>query len=94
MADTHRNNIARGVEVSAKREQQLRKDPGGSNAGNYSGVSASNMAGTKCGNPGSYSINTLDRAKAALSLAHNAKNPQCIREQVYKKYPSLDPDRK
>lgn len=86
--------IARGVNVSAERERHLQNVPGGSNAGKYSGVSPDNMAGTKCGNPGSYPINNLERAKSALSYAHNAKNPECIREQVYKKYPSLDPRKK
>lgn len=83
--------ISRGVSVTAKRESQLRNAPGGSNVGKYSNVSAGNMAGDKCGNPGSYPINTLDRARSALSYANNAKNPDCIRRQVYNKYPSLDP---
>lgn len=87
-------NIARGVNVSAEREKRLQKAPGGSNVGQYSGVSPDNMAGTKCGNPGSYPINTLERAKAALSYAHNAKNPECIKREVYKKYPSLDPSKR
>lgn len=87
-------NIARGVNVSAKREKQLERAPGGSNVGEYSGVKPENMAGTKCGNPGSYPIDTMKRAKAALSYAHNAKNPDCIRKEVYKKYPSLDPSKK
>ncbi len=87
-------NIARGVQVSAQREKQLQRAPGGSNAGKYAGVSSENMAGTKCGQPGSYPINTMERAKAALSYAHNAKDPACIKAQVYKKYPSLDPSNK
>lgn len=84
-------SIARGVNVSINREHKLQNAPGGSNAGRYSGVSPENMAGTKCGNPGSYPINTIDRARSALAYAHNAKNPECIKEQVYRKYPSLDP---
>jgi hypothetical protein len=87
-------NIARGVDVTATREKQLQGRPGGSNVGQYGNVSPSNMAGTKCGNPGSYPIDTIERAKSALSYAHNAKDPECIKAQVYKKYPSLDPRKK
>ncbi len=87
-------NIARGVNVTAEREKKLQSTPGGSNVGRYSGVSPDNMAGTKCGNPGSFPINTFERAKSALAYAHNAKNPDCIKREVYKKYPSLDPSKK
>lgn len=83
--------ISRGVDVTAARRRELQNSPGGSNAGQYGRVSSENLAGNKCGNPGSYPIDTMERAQSALRLAHNAKNPECIREQVYKKYPSLDP---
>jgi len=40
---------------------------------------------------GSYPVNTLSRAKSALKLAHNAPNPQGIKNCVYRKYPELKP---
>lgn len=86
--------IARNMMVSAAREHELKNRPGGSNVGEYSNVSPDNFAGNACGNPGSYPIDTEERARAALSLAHNAKNPECIRRQVYKKWPRLDPEQK
>jgi hypothetical protein len=65
-----------------------RKKPGGSNAGKYPGVK--DFAGPSGGAPkGSYPINTRKRAKAALSYARHAPNPQGIRNAVHRKYPSL-----
>lgn len=62
--------------------------PGGSNVGKYKGVHS--FAGPSGGAPaGSYPINTLKRAKAALAYAHNAPNPGGIKSAVYNKYPSL-----
>ena len=84
-----KKEIERGVMVSAKRQHELQNKPGGSNVGKYNEVSSKNFAGNACGLPGSYPINTIERARAALSYAHNAKNPSCIKEQVYKKYPQL-----
>lgn len=84
----------RSLRTSAlnEKERQTREKPGGSNAGDYSHVASENFAGNACGLPGTYPINTIERARAALSYAHNAKNPECIKEQVYKKYPSLKPE--
>lgn len=81
--------IERKMMVSVEQERKLRKMAGGSNIGEYSSVSNENFAGNACGLPGAYTINTIERARAALSYAHYSKNPQCIKEQVYKKYPSL-----
>ncbi len=64
---------------------EIRKKPGESNAGKYPNVKSSNFAGPD----GTYPINTLARAKAALSYAHNATNPSSIKEKVYQKYPAL-----
>ena len=65
-----------------------RKKPGGSNAGKYPGVK--DFAGPSGGAPkGSYPINTRKRAKAALSYARHAPDPQGIRRAVHRKYPSL-----
>jgi len=53
-------------------------------------VASARRNGTKGGAPkGSFPINTLARAKSALKLAHNAPNPQGIKNAVYKKYPQL-----
>ena len=87
--------IGKGIKVSRSQEEEMRDKPGGSNTGEYKGVSKQNFAGPKGGAPqGSYPINTEKRAKAALSYAHNAQNPQGIKNAVYNKYPSLDPKKK
>lgn len=75
------------------KERAARKKPGGSNVGKYKGVKE--FAGTAGGAPaGSYPINTKKRAKSALKLAHNAPNPQGIKNKVYREYPSLKPKAK
>ena len=87
--------IGKGEQVSRGQEKKMQEKPGGSNVGEYKGVSKSNFAGPKGGAPqGSYPINTKERAKSALSYAHNATNPQGIKNAVYNKYPSLDPKKK
>lgn len=93
MATKDNKKIERNMSVSAKREHELRQKPGGSNVGNYANISNENFAGNACGLPGSYPINTIERARAALSYAHNARDPECIKRQVYKKYPSLKKDK-
>jgi hypothetical protein len=65
-----------------------RAKPGGSNVGKYPNVKS--FAGPSGGSPkGSYPINTRERAKSALQLAHNAPNPAGIRRAVVAKYPGL-----
>jgi type IV secretory pathway TrbL component len=65
-----------------------RQKPGGSNVGKYPTVKT--FAGPSGGAPkGSYPINTKDRAKSALKLAHNAPRPAGIRRAVVAKYPGL-----
>lgn len=82
--------IGKGMKVSRAQERKMEKKPGGSNVGEYKSVKKADFAGTKGGAPkGSYPINTLKRAKAALAYAHNAPNPAGIRKAVYKKYPQL-----
>ena len=72
--------------------KKARKKPGGSNVGEYKRVKKSAFAGPAGGSPaGSFPINTISRARSALKLAHNAPNPEGIRNAVYKKYPSLKP---
>jgi len=62
---------------------QIRKRPGMSNAGKYTGVK--DFAGPN----GTYPINTIERGRSALRLAHNSSCPECIKRKVYAKYPSL-----
>lgn len=64
---------------------EIRKKPGESNAGKYSHVNSSNFAGPDK----TFPINTLSRARNALSRAHFSKNPSAIKEKVYAKYPGL-----
>jgi hypothetical protein len=65
-----------------------RDKPGGSNVGKYPSVKS--FAGPSGGAPsGSFPINTRDRAKSALQLAHNAPRPAGIRRAVVAKYPGL-----
>lgn len=94
MATKENLKDSRTLRTSAltEKERQTREKEGGSNAGDYPHVSDSNFAGNACGLPGTYPINTIERARAALSYAHNAKDPECIKRQVYKKYPSLKPE--
>ena len=74
--------MAYNKKSKARRQAEARKKPGGSNVGKFAGPSG--------GAPkGSYPINTKKRAKAALSLAHNAPNPAGIKKAVYRAYPSL-----
>ena len=62
---------------------EIREEPGKSNAGKYPNVK--DFAGPD----GTYPINTLERARSALRLAHNSPNPEAIRNKVFAKYPEL-----
>lgn len=87
--------IGKGMKVSRGKEAKMQKKAGGSNVGEYKKVSRKDFAGKAGGAPaGSYPINTLKRAKAALAYAHNAPNPEGIKRAVYKKYPSLSKSNK
>jgi len=78
------------MKMTAGNIRKARKKPGGSNVGDYKGVRA--FAGPSGGAPaGSYPIDTLERARSALRLAHNAPNPEGIRRAVIKKWPQLKP---
>lgn len=92
MATKDNYKVTKTMQVSAKREHELQNKPGGSNIGNYSNLSDKDFAGNACGLPGAYPIDTIERARAALAYAHHAKDPECIKRQVYKKYPDLKPE--
>jgi len=87
--------VAKGVKVSKGEESKMRKKAGSSNAGKYKTVSKGEFAGASGGaSKYSYPINTVKRAKAALSYAHNAPNPEGIRKKVHAKYPKLGKNKK
>ena len=67
---------------------EIREEPGMSNAGKYPKVKQSDF----CGPKGTFPVNTLKRAKAAINLAHKAKNPDKIKACVHRKYPQLKKD--
>jgi len=77
----------------SEKVKKARKKPGGSNVGEYS--SKETCVGPAGGAPkGSYPITkngklSLERATAALRLAHNAPNPAGIKRAVYSKFPQL-----
>lgn len=82
--------IGKGLKVTRGEETKMKKREGGSNVGDYKTVEKASFAGPAGGAPaGSYPINTEKRAKAALSYAHNAPNPEGIKVRVYSKYPEL-----
>lgn len=69
----------------AEEISKIRERPGESNAGKYPNVKKSNFAGPD----GTFPINNVARARNALARAHNAKNPEAIKEKVYNKFPGL-----
>jgi hypothetical protein len=84
-------SIGKNLSVPRGKEQEMKKEPGGSNVGKYKNVES--FAGPAGGAPeGTFPINTLARAKNALARAENAPNPEGIRRAVEKKYPSLKPE--
>ena len=85
-----KTTVAKGVSLPRGKEEKIRKKAGSSNVGKYKSVSPKEFAGSSGGSSKySYPINTEKRAKAALSYAHNAPNPEGIKKKVYSKYPGL-----
>jgi len=82
--------VAKGVKISPKKASARRKKAGQSNLGKYSSVPKKDFAGPV----GTFPINSLARAKSALKLAHNAKNPESVKRKVYAKYPQLKSKKK
>ena len=92
---TKKVTIGKGMKVPRGQESKMQKKAGGSNVGEYKGVSKKDFAGKSGGAPsGSFPINTKKRANAALAYAHNAPTPAGIRSAVYKKYPEMKADKK
>jgi len=82
--------VAKGVKVKRGTTEKMREKPGSSNAGKYKNVSPTKFAGAAGGaSKYSFPINSLARARSALSLAHNAPDPEGIRREIFKKYPQL-----
>lgn len=82
--------VAKGIKVSRGQEEKMKSKKGSSNTGKYKNVSPKEFAGASGGaSKYSFPINTLARAKNALSRAHFAPNPSGIKAAVYKKYPDL-----
>lgn len=73
--------------MAKKTISEIREEPGMSNALKYKDVAKDDF----CGPKGTYPVNTRKRAKSALKLAHNAENPEAIKNCVYEKYPGLRP---
>jgi len=79
--------IGKNMHIKRGEEKKAHEKAGGSNVGKYKDVKKKDFAGTSGGAPkGSFPINTLKRAKAALSYAHNAPDPAGIRAAVKRKY--------
>ena len=65
---------------------EIRSKPGQSGAFKYEGTKAGkSYAGPKH----SFPIGDLSHARNALARAHFAKDPDLVREKVYRKYPEL-----
>ncbi|CAB4127820.1 hypothetical protein UFOVP97_50 [uncultured Caudovirales phage] len=82
--------VAKGVKVPKGTEEKMRSKKGSSSAGKYKTVSPKEFAGSSGGsNKYSFPINTMARARNALSRAHFAPDPAGIKRAVYRKYPEL-----
>jgi hypothetical protein len=90
MAKEKKVTVAKGVKVKRGAEEKMREKPGSSNAGKYKNVSPKAFAG-KAGGASKFSfpIDSLARARNALSRSHLAPDPEGIRRAVWKKYPEL-----
>ena len=75
--------VAKGVKVKRGVEEKMRKCKGSSNAGKYKNVKPKDFAGSAGGaNKYSFPINDKAHAKAALSRAHFAPNPEGVKMAV------------
>jgi len=72
--------------IVGNEEDEEDTKPGGSNAGDYPNVDKDDFCGPAGGAPeGSYPVNSEKRARAALAYAHNAPDPEGIKNCVYRK---------
>lgn len=83
-----------GGKLSKEYIEKAREKPGGSNVGKKKFASGAPRTGPYAGPSGgapkgSYPIGDISHGRAAIKLAHNAPNPEGIKREVYKKYPSL-----
>ncbi len=86
-----KTTIAKGLKVKRGVQSKLQKKPGGSNVGEYKGVSKGDFCGPSGGAPkGSYPVNTRKRAIAAKAYSRHAPNPAGIKKCVNRKWPDLD----
>jgi hypothetical protein len=82
--------VAKGITLPRGKESRLKEKAGSSNTGKYKTVSPKSFAGASGGaSRYSFPINTLKRARNALSRAHFAPNQEGIKAKVYKEYPEL-----
>jgi hypothetical protein len=87
--------VAKDVAITPEKKAKIEEKPGSSNVGKFEDVSPINFAGPSGGaSPYSFPIDTLLRARNALSRAHFAPNPEGIKRAVYKKWPQLNPKTK
>lgn len=85
-----RTRVAKGVTLPRGKLEKIQEKKGSSAAGKYKNVSPSEFAGAAGGaSKYSFPINTLARARNALSRAHLAPNPAGIKRKVYAKFPQL-----
>jgi hypothetical protein len=70
---------------------KIREKKGESNAFKYEGTKAGKAY---AGPDKTFPIGDAKHAKAALSRAHFAANPNAIREAVHKKYPKMGKEKK
>ena len=78
--------------MAKKTITEIREEPGMSNAGKYPNVAKDDF----CGPKGTYPVNTIERGRSALKLAHNAgskRKVKKIKDCVYRKYPELKKDK-
>lgn len=84
----------KGGRLSKDYIAEAKEKAGGSNVGNKTFANGQKRTGPYVGPSGgaprgSYPIPDLKHAKAALALAHNAPNPEGIKQAVYRKFPEL-----
>ena len=78
--------VAKGVKVTRDKEKKMEKVPGSSNTGKYKKVKPKEFCGAAGGSSKySFPVNTPERRKAAVKLAHNAPNPAGIKACVKRK---------